>query len=291
MARILQRRLVPDDLQITDRRYGVTLSLWACRACGFIFAHDDEVQELLSLYARFADPGYEESQETRALQMGWLLRTAQAVHPTAVSVLDIGAGMGLLVAAAQRMGLQAVGVEPSQALVERARAVHAVALRHGVFPHASLTGHTFDLIFLVDVLEHVSAPVALLRDCAAALNPGGFVVVVTPDVGSVAATLLGQRWWHFRLAHVGYFNQRSLTRASQAAGLAIVQQQRARWFFPVGYLAERLAVYLPLGGLNRWARRGPRRRWLYDRVVPLNLHDSFVVCLQRPGDARPHATA
>jgi SAM-dependent methyltransferase len=276
--------LVPEDLQITDRRYGVTLSLWKCRACDFIFANDDELPDLVSFYEQLSDPGYVETQETRTLQMRWVLQAAQAVHPTAVSVLDIGAGMGLLVAEARRLGLQAVGVEPCRALVESAAQVHGVDLLHGVFPHADLTTQQFDLIFMVDVLEHVSHPVTLLRDCAEALSPRGVMVVVTPDVASLPARILGQRWWHFRLAHVGYFNQRSLKRASQGAGLAIVHQCRAKWFFPLRYLMERVAMYLPIAWVNQWALRVSLLSWLYSRVVPLNLHDSFVVFLQRMGE-------
>jgi SAM-dependent methyltransferase len=283
-ARNIHRSLVSEDLQITDRRYGVTLSLWKCGTCEFIFANDEELTELVSLYEQLSDPGYVETQETRSLQMRWVLRAAQKVHPTAVSVLDIGAGMGLLVAGARQLGLQAVGVEPSRTLVDSARQLHAVDILQGVFPHAALTSQRFDIIFLIDVIEHVSQPVTLLRDCAEALSPRGIVVVVTPDVSSLPATILGQRWWHFRLAHVGYFNRRSLEQASRGAGLSIIRQCRAKWFFPLRYLMERVAMYLPIGWVNQLALRVSLLRWLYNRVVPLNLHDSFIVFLQRTAE-------
>jgi SAM-dependent methyltransferase len=276
--------LVPEDLQITDRRYGVTLSLRKCGRCEFIFANDEELTELVPLYEQLSDPGYVETQETRALQMRWILRTAQKVHPTAVSVLDIGAGMGLLVAEAKQLGLRAVGVEPSRALVERARQLDAVDILQGVFPHAALTDQRFDIIFLIDVIEHVSQPVTLLRDCAEALSPRGIVVVVTPDVSSLPAIILGQQWWHFRLAHVGYFNRYSLEQVSRGAGLSIVRQCRARWFFPLRYLMERLEMYLPIGWVNQLALRVSLLRWLYSLVVPLNLHDSFIVFLKRTAE-------
>jgi hypothetical protein len=83
---------------------------------------------------------------------------------------------------------------------------------------------------------------------------------------------------------VGYFNARSLERAATEAGLQIVTRFRPRWFFRVGYLARRLTRYLPVGPFNRAMRRfGPLRR-AYDRVVPVNLHDSLGVVLRRIGD-------
>ncbi len=139
------------------------------------------------------------------------------------------------------------------------------------------------MVTLIDVIEHVADPLDLLRQIEPALAPGGVLVVVTPDVSSLAARVFRKRWWHFRLAHVGFFNRRSFERAAASAGLAPTRWLRARWFFPVRYLAQRMEEYLPVGWLNRLAGRFAPLRWCYDRVVPLNLHDSYVVFLRRRG--------
>src|SRR5215510_9480484 len=195
--RSIQRPLEPEDLRITDQRYGVTLSLLKCGECGFIFTNDKEVDELVSLYEHMSDPGYEESQEGRALQMRWLLGKARNANRSARSLLDVGAGSGLLVAEAKCSGFNAIGVEPSRSLVKLARDLYQVDLLQGVYPHPMLSNHRFDVIFLVDIIEHVSTPLELLRHCAAGLAPQGMIIVVTPNVGSLVAKLLGQRWWHF----------------------------------------------------------------------------------------------
>jgi SAM-dependent methyltransferase len=209
-----------------------------------------------------------------------LLDTGLRARPGARSLLDVGAASGLLVAEARARGLDAVGVEPSGALRDTARARHGVELLAGVLPHPALDGRRFDLVFLVDVLEHVADPIGLLRECARRLAPAGILVVVTPDAGSVAARLLGRRWWHFRLAHVGYFNRRSLARAVERAGLVTVAVRRAKWYFAVDYLATRLEEYLPLGWLTRLARRSGAGRALFSRTVPLDLRDSFLLLLR-----------
>jgi len=278
--RSIQRPLEPEDLQITDHRYGVTLSLLRCGECGFIFSNDKEVDELVSLYEKMSDPGYEESQEGRAQQMRWLLRKARRANPSARSLLDVGAGSGLLVAEAKCLGFNAIGVEPSHSLVKLARDLYQVDLLQGVFPHPMLSNHRFDVIFLVDIIEHVSTPLELLRHCAAALAPQGIIILVTPNVDSLAANLLGQRWWHFRLAHVGYFSHSSLLKAIERAELTVVKHFSAKWFFRVSYLAERLESYLPVSEFNRLCSKTVALRWLYDRVIPLNLHDSIVLVLK-----------
>jgi SAM-dependent methyltransferase len=276
----LDRPLTPEDLQITDDHYGMTLALRRCSCCQFIFADSDDLDRLTGLYEQLSDPGYVDGQLSRAPQMRWILQQAMQKVPNASSLLDIGAGAGLLVAEASRRGLLAIGVEPSRSLVDSARQVNGVDLIQGLFPHPQLAGRKFDVISLVDVIEHVTDPVQMLRECAAALSADGVLIVVTPDVGSLAAQVMGTRWWHFRLAHVGYFNKTSIGRAADEAGLFAIGVCRATRFFRVGYVVERLSRYVPVGWLNRLARRREVVRRLFERVIPLNTHDSLGLFLQ-----------
>lgn len=279
-ARVLDT-LSPDDLRITDARYGLTLPLVRCDECGFRFADAQEVEKLDSLYAELDDPGYQGSQESRLLQMRWLLAWTRRGHPAARTLLDVGAASGLLVAEARREGLDATGVEPSGWLVDLAQREHGIELLHGVLPHAGLAETRFDIVSLIDVIEHVADPVGLLRACVEQLADDGRLLLITPDVSSLAAKLLGGHWWHYRAAHVGYFDRRSLQTAFERVGLEAESWTRARWFFSVRYLASRAESYLPVGGINRLSERTPPLRWIYDRIMPLNLFDSYAVLLRK----------
>lgn len=286
-VRNLGRDLEPDDLRITDHRYGVTLALRECRECSFIFAEAGELSKLTALYQSLHDPAYGESFEPRLLQMRWLLDAALRLRPDASSMLDIGAAAGLMVAEARARGLDAVGVEPSERLIEAGRREYGVDLLEGVLPHPELEGRRFDLVFAIDLIEHVADPVDLLRQAAEHLDRDGVLALVTPDVGSLAARLFGRRWWHRRLAHVGYFNKRSLGLALEKAGLVTVRRSRAKWFFTLDYLAIRLQQYLPIGAVNRALRRSRSGRWLLGRITPLNLYDSFLYFARRADGGDP----
>lgn len=279
----LDRPLEPSDFQITDSRYGVTLTLFRCEACGFIFADEKEAADLVSLYERLEDNEYEKGLENRSLQMRRIANEMRKAHPAGRTLLDIGAGIGLMVNESRKAGFDAIGIEPSRALVAAGKRLLGVDLLQGIFPHPAVAGRRFDVISLVDVIEHVRHPVELLRECGKALQNDGVLTVVTPDVGSAAARLMGRRWWHLRLAHVGYFDHRSMAIAAQKAGLEVMSTTRAVWSFPVSYLAERLAVYLPIGAANRWAAGTQLLGPVYRSVIHLNLHDSTVFFLRRAG--------
>ena len=256
----------PSQVQITDADYGRTASIWKCGACGFLQCPD--VGDVLSAYEQMDDATYEETRDERALQLRALLKTLRA-HCSQGRMLDVGAGTGILVEEALKLGFDAVGVEPSRPLQARAEQ-RGTPVHLGVLPHEACGG-PYDVVTLIDVIEHVPNPVEILEQVSAVLAPDGICAIVTPDVGSVAARLMGWRWWHFRMAHIGYFTVDTLELALGRAGLRTLASSRPGWYFPVGYLVERTHRYLPRA--LRFRAPSVLDRW----VIPLNLRDSLLV--------------
>jgi SAM-dependent methyltransferase len=257
---------------ITDTHYGVTAAIHECEECGFLFCAD--LDDVTHFYEGLEDEAYEAGRAQRRLQLRQVLEGVRR-HVPGGRLLDIGAASGILVAEAEQMGFRAEGVEPSRWLqrkaVERGLRVHP-----GTFPNPNCAG-PFDVITLIDVIEHVTAPLCLLRAVRSALAPEGMVAVVTPDVRSIPARMLRWRWWHFRVAHVGYFDRTTLERAARRSGLVPVVFQRPGWFFSGDYLWERA---WKLVGLS-----APRAPAVLDRVtVPLNLRDSLLAFLRPAGE-------
>src|SRR5215472_11517897 len=158
--------LSPRDFLITDMSYGITGTLVRCKSCGFLFC--PELDDVDRFYQALEDPEYEETRDDRLNQMRRMLDNAQR-YMRGSRVLDIGAGTGIMVEAAQERGFDAMGVEPSTWLAAVARARGLLVIQ-GFFPHPSASG-SYDLVTLVDVLEHVSHPVQMLRDIRAQLSP------------------------------------------------------------------------------------------------------------------------
>jgi 2-polyprenyl-3-methyl-5-hydroxy-6-metoxy-1,4-benzoquinol methylase len=275
------------DLRISDSHYGRTARIVECEACGFRFADPLPSSELVRLYAELEDPDYSAGSEGRIRPFRRILRRCLRMAPGARTVLDVGAGIGLLCRAARELGLEATGVEPSSWAVKMASALEGVEVLQGSYPHPALQGRRFDILTLIDVIEHVTDPLGLLRNLAAALNPGGILVVTTPDASSLAARLLGRRWWHYRVAHVCYFNRQTMRSALQNTRLSLERQERYTWHFSVGYVAERLERYLPVGPLRRKLSTTSWGRSIFSWTVPVNLHDSTTYYSRKPGEG-PH---
>jgi 2-polyprenyl-3-methyl-5-hydroxy-6-metoxy-1,4-benzoquinol methylase len=266
-------KVTSDALAITDANYGATAAIFRCGCCGFLQCSD--FADVLALYEDMEDPEYELTAGPRALQARKLVDIVENFCPAPARLLDVGAGIGLLLREAKKRKYSAVGIEPSRWLAGKARE-SGLDVHRGVLPHPDVKG-PFDAICLIDVIEHVSDPVGLLRIIRATMAPAGKIVIVTPDVKSVMARLMGRKWWHFRAAHIGYFDKTTLARACHAAGLKPVHVSRPRWYFNADYLWDRAMTYLP----KRVRFKAPPM--LARLILPLNLRDSLLFVAESRG--------
>jgi 2-polyprenyl-3-methyl-5-hydroxy-6-metoxy-1,4-benzoquinol methylase len=154
-------------------------------------------------------------------------------------LLDIGAASGIFLNLARNAGYRVTGIEPSAALVADAEKLYGLNLFCGTVEQF-VASEKFAVITLLDVLEHVTDPGALLASVDRLLAPGGMLVIVTPDIDSLAARIMGGRWWHYRVAHVNFFNRRSLEWLLAKNGFATVLRKRFAWNFSLYYLLTRL---------------------------------------------------
>jgi SAM-dependent methyltransferase len=273
--RLIKKSDVAGDLSsrnfaITNFSYGLTGELQQCRNCGFIQCTD--LHEVVKFYEELEDREYENTRQERKKQETRLVRLLSRYKPEG-SLLDIGAGSGILVEAALEEGYRATGVEPSRWLQENASKLGLPVFR-GVFPHPETPG-PYDIITLVDVIEHVTNPARLLKDIGKALDRDGIFILVTPDVRSMAARVFGYRWWHYRFAHIGYFNRANLKLLLDKTGFSIVQTIRPAWYFTLQYLGIRIQSFLPK--FLRFPLPGIMKRI----TIPLNLRDSILVVCRK----------
>jgi len=96
-------------------------------------------------------------------------------------ILDIGGGIGNFAAWAERdLGAATVTADVDETAIARARARGLTAMLAGDVP-ASIEPASMNVVSLWDVIEHVADPTPLLTQAAAALAPGGRLVLETPD--------------------------------------------------------------------------------------------------------------
>ena len=96
-------------------------------------------------------------------------------------LLEVGCGTGNYAKAlASQVGCVSFGLDPASVMLAHARAQpEGVAWVLGQAERLNFTNDTFDLIFSVDVIHHLSDKAAFYREVCRSLRPGGRVCTVT----------------------------------------------------------------------------------------------------------------
>jgi SAM-dependent methyltransferase len=251
-----------------------------CRACRFGFRRlRPSEAELSSLYRELDPRMYEQESLGRWKTAARHLKIVQR-YTIGSRLLDVGCASGSFLCCAADAGWSVLGLEPAEVLCNKARQrlgnrgkVHRVSLQQADLPPAS-----FDVVTLWDVLEHVPDPITFLERCAALLKPGGFLFANVPDLDSLPARLLRERWPLLLAEHLNYFTRESLKRCGDAAKLRFIHFGKRPASFSLDYVFFRLMQHGIRGaslGYGILSRTSLRRL-----CIPVWLGESYAVWSQ-----------
>jgi SAM-dependent methyltransferase len=185
--------------------------------------------------------------------------------PEEPRILEIGCGTGHNLVMLRRFGrVDAIEIDPA------ARAIAGRRLGHAVMdaPLPSLDGvaeRAYDLIAILDVLEHVEEDVEALRSIARRLRPGGRILITVP----------AHPWMWSAHDEVNHhkrrYTRRTLREAIEAAGLKL---EMMSWFN---------SLLFPLAAAARLAGRVTGKRDSDDKLpaAPVNRLFEAVFGLER----------
>lgn len=185
-------------------------------------------------------------------------------------LLDVGCAYGYCVEAAQRHFV-ASGIDVSRHAVDIARRRGldcCVATLENYRPST-----TFDVITMLDCIEHLPQPQHDARAARELLRPGGIVVVTTGDVESLYARFAGKHW---RLMtppqHLHFFSKRTLSRLLESVGFKPLVADRDWKMVPLALAGYQLCRRLGLPA--SWTGRLPG-------ALPINLWDTVTIVAKR----------
>ena len=203
--------------------------------------------------------------------------------PTNGRILDVGCAAGYFLRVAKEHGHDVHGVELSEPIAREAiAALGEDRVYHGFLDDCvadrSWEDHTFDLVTIWDVIEHVPDPQALLASIKRMIKPGGKLLLETQNVASRFAAKMGKAWHHYKHdEHLYHFNPQTIARLLDDCGFEVLAcgSKFAGKYVSFGFLAERAGRLGKVAGLL-----AKPLALLKPCNVYVNPHDEIIVVAQ-----------
>lgn len=143
--------------------------------------------------------------------------------------LDVGCGLGFYIDGVRKASdWDVCGVEFSREVVEFARRELNLDVRQGELTEIKFPEKHFDFIRICNVLEHVTDPMALLKECRKIIKPNGFLHLSVPsgiaDSGGLIKFFeLYKKTPLSKDGHLFFFSKKALLRMFDEIGFEIVK--------------------------------------------------------------------
>lgn len=211
--------------------------LIACPVCDVVYASPLPATPQ-ALVKAYEDAAFDSAAESRyaSLTYGRLLARIEATLPDRVGAIDVGTGDGAFL---ERLLAQqftdVVGVEPSRAPIQAAKAHIRPLIRSGPFEFRQGDGGRFSLVTCFQTLEHLYDPLAFCRYAYAILKENGATLLVCHDRRAVSTKLLGTKSPIFDIEHLQLFSRQSLRYLLERAGFSSIRILSVWNTYPLHY--------------------------------------------------------
>jgi SAM-dependent methyltransferase len=204
-----------------------------CRSCGLIYLDPRPASSALPLIYPDSYHAFDFSPRKFGviyrvrgwLEMRRLLGATRGLEAEA-RIPYIGCGDGFHLGLLRRFGSPSwrlEGIDIDRRAIAMARQA-GFAIHDGAAETAPLPESSYDLVLLIQTIEHLDNPLGVLRAIRRALKPGGQLIVVTDNAASLDARIFSGRHWggyHFP-RHWNLFDARSLRLIAEKAELETV---------------------------------------------------------------------
>jgi len=148
--------------------------------------------------------------------------------------LDVGCGMGEYVELLNKNGAKAIGLEGFQpfvtSLVERNIPHKVCNLEHSPF---AFEDNSFDIVYLLDVIEHVFDTEHLFTEIRRVLKKNGLIVLSTPNYSHISYRIKSLKGrfdlFTYKSRHKKFYNTISFVKEAQQYGIIERQIFQNRW--------------------------------------------------------------
>jgi SAM-dependent methyltransferase len=142
-------------------------------------------------------------------------------------ILEIGCGYGAFLSKFDTHAWDRHGVDPSPSASAYAREHYGLDVKTGSFGSGIYEPGSFDVVVMLDVIEHLHDPREVAMAARNVLKDDGLLVVGTGDISSIHARIARGLWGYFgSWEHISFFTPGSMAYLLDRAGFTAVEIRR-----------------------------------------------------------------
>ena len=240
-----QGKLEPDTFSCTTMDHHQHGQIVRCLECGIVHENPyPDTKALLEAYSDVEDHTYAKNIAARDRTFRTNFEAIRSLLPSEGKLLDVGCYCGAFLKVAKELKYDPQGIEPSRWAGNFARNYASVPVHVGTL--STFEEKDFDIVTSFDVLEHLTDPLAELREVNRKLRLGGSFVFSTLDYDNWFPQLMGERWPWLMDMHLFYFSKADMQSLLEQSGFGLVDVRPYTHIISLAYFIKKVKALLGL---------------------------------------------
>jgi len=183
---------------------------------------------------------YFQDKENIQLNFNGRIKRIGKLKPEKGKLLDVGCAAGFVLDLARKDGWEVYGVDLSKEAIAYAKSELKLNVQQKTLAEAGYADEYFDVVTILDVIEHLPDPRKEINAMGRVLKKGGLIVITTPNVGSLVPKLIGKHWLEYKRVreHIYFFSNKTLRKMLEEEGFTVVRVESTGRIFELRKLLE-----------------------------------------------------
>jgi 2-polyprenyl-3-methyl-5-hydroxy-6-metoxy-1,4-benzoquinol methylase len=249
-----------------------------CKSCFFVFSKpsvnvnfQENIEDFEDVYLQYFDANATDQKNFNLL----LSRLEKTLDLFKSKILDIGCGSGKFVNYLSERKIDCYGVEPSQPLYNKYLKGDNKFYNSTIDDFSKSSNIKFDVITLLDVLEHIEYPSAFIDHIIQLQAPNGYLIIEIPLYGSWLSKISGKNWHFFNKYHLSYFTKSRLISLMNEKGYELVLSSYRGKYFNIAYFINYIYYFI-------FRKQNLNIATIFrNRSIYLNTYDILLTCFKK----------
>jgi 2-polyprenyl-3-methyl-5-hydroxy-6-metoxy-1,4-benzoquinol methylase len=249
-----------------------------CTECNLVYTNPmEDTKSLLRGYKEVVDTEYLKTETYRKYLSSHHLAVVRKFKKKG-DILDIGCFAGFFLELAKQKKWKTFGIEPSKwaSTIARKRGIKIIGQD---ITTAKIKKESFDAVTMWDVIEHLPNPQEVIKIIHKILKKDGIVAFGTPNIESLLAKTLRERYPYLIRMHILLYSPKTLKKLFEENGFKVIHVSSYGRTYPLAYILDRIKskniIFLNFKKIILSYKR------LAQLTIHLNLRDEFVMIAKK----------